>query len=69
MKVECEEQVTKGVLVWFSEQDLRKWYHRVRRHIKRIKSKPTDDVESEYVDIDVLLNLYIEEFKLKRKFN
>lgn len=34
-----------------------------------MKTLPIDDFETDYIDIDVLLNIYLEEFKTKKKNN
>ena len=54
---------------WFGDQDSRKWFHKVRRNVKRIKTSPLDDFETDYIDVDVLLSMYDEEFKSKKKAN
>lgn len=41
-----------------------KWNITVKRLIKKIKKDPSDDFDTEYVDIDALLGMYIEYFKL-----
>ena len=69
VKVSYEEQSTPLLITWFNEQDSKKWFHKVRRNIKKIKTTALDDFETDYIDIDVLLGLYMEEFKNKKKSN
>jgi hypothetical protein len=35
--------------------------------VKKLKSTALDDFETDYIDVDVLLNMYIEEYKNQRK--
>lgn len=69
--VKCaHEETASGILLsWFGDQDSRKWFHKVRRNVKKIKTSPLDDFETDYIDIDILLSMYIEEFKTKKKAN
>ena len=69
MKLQSEEGCTQVLLTWFGDQDARKWFHKVRRNVKKIKTNALDDFETDYIDVDVLLNLYLEEFKAKKKSN
>jgi len=36
IKCEVEEEITPKILFWMSENDLKKWYHKIRRHVKRL---------------------------------
>lgn len=67
IRVSHEENITQILINWFNDQDARKWFHKVRRNVKKIKTNPLDDFETDYIDIDVLLNMYCEEYKTKRK--
>jgi hypothetical protein len=69
LKVVLEEPVTSVLMSWFGEQENRKWFHKIRRNLKRLKAKPEDDFESEFIDLDILLDLYIEEYVAKKKAN
>jgi hypothetical protein len=37
--------------------------------LRRYKATPEDEFETEFIDVDVLLELYVEEFQAKRKQN
>ena len=67
MKLNYEESATTVLMNWFGDQDSRKWFHKVRRNVKKIKSSTMDDFESDYIDLDILLNMYVEEFKQRKK--
>ena len=41
----------------------------VRRIIKSIKRDPSDDFDTEYVDVDTLLNMYMNQFKEYKQKN
>ncbi|CDW81151.1 UNKNOWN [Stylonychia lemnae] len=69
VRVTHEEIITTTLMNWFNDQDSRKWFHKVRRNVKKIKTNPLDDFETDYIDTDVLLNMYCEEYKTKRKQN
>lgn len=38
----------------------------VQLYTKKVKVNPLDSVDFEYVDVDLLLGLYIDQFKLAR---
>ena len=68
MKLQFEENATQALMTWFGEPENRKWFSRMRRAMKRIKPVPSsDDQEQEYIDVDALLDMYIEEFQLRKK--
>jgi hypothetical protein len=55
-------------MTWFGEAENRKWFSKIRRVMKRIKvNVNSDEQEQEYIDIDALLDMYFEEFQLKKK--
>ena len=64
-----EEPISSVLLTWFGEPENKKWFHKIRRNLKRFKAKPEDDFESEFIDIDILLDLFIEEYVAKKKQN
>ena len=43
--------------------DMTKWKIGVKRMIKKIKKDPSDDYDTEYVDVDVLMTMYVDWFK------
>jgi hypothetical protein len=52
------------LLVWISETDiLAKWNPKIRRILKKHKKDDMDDFDTEFVDFDQLLSMYIEEFR------
>jgi hypothetical protein len=67
LKYEYEENATQALITWFGEEDNRKWFNRVRKSMKRIKINPTDEQETELIDIDALLEMYVEEFQGRKK--
>ena len=40
-----------------------KWKIGVKRMIKKIKKDPSDDYDTEYVDVDILMTMYVDWFK------
>ena len=64
---EHEENATQTLITWFGEEDNRKWFNRVRKSMKRIKINPTDEQETELIDFDILLEMYVEEFQGRKK--
>ena len=44
-------------------KDTNKWSIEIKRITKKIKLNPSDDFDTEYVDIDQLLHLYVENFR------
>lgn len=46
-----------------------KWNMTLKRHIRKIKKDPSDDYDTEYVDVDQLLGMYCEWFRNFKKAN
>ncbi len=69
MKLMYEEEATQSLMTWFEEKENKKWQHKIRKISKRYKANVTDDFETEFIDIDSLLDLYIEEYQTKKKLN
>jgi hypothetical protein len=44
-------------------KDLNKWSIEIKRITKKVKLNPNDDFDTEYVDIDQLMQLYMENYK------
>jgi len=62
-----EENATQALITWFGEEDNRKWFNRVRKSMRRIKVNASDEQETELIDIDALLEMYIEEYQTRKK--
>lgn len=58
-----EERITGKLLPFQQPSDTTKWNSSVKRIIKSLKKNESDDFDTDYVDVDALLNLYIEYFK------
>ena len=58
-----EERVSNKLLTFIQTTDQTKWNMMVKRIIKKIKRDPTDDHDTEYVDVDQLLTMYVNYFK------
>lgn len=69
MKLLYEDATTSLLMTWFGEAENRKWFQKIRRNLKRFKISPTDDIESEFIDTDILLDLYLDEYTTKKKAN
>mmetsp|Transcript_561 Transcript_561/g.489 ORF Transcript_561/g.489 Transcript_561/m.489 type:complete len:336 (-) Transcript_561:38-1045(-) len=62
-----------------SENDLKKWYHKIRRFVKRLPEEGktaapgsiqiTQQTEIEYVDVDQVLSGYLDEYLAKKQKN
>lgn len=48
---------------FISDQKFLKWTAKIKQFIKKTKLKDTDEADTEYLDIDVLLSEFIEEFR------
>ena len=67
MMQKSEERASNKILTFVLPTDMTKWNMTVKRIIKKIKKDPSDDYDTEYVDVDTLLNMYIEWFKTFKK--
>lgn len=48
---------------------LEKWKQKITSNIKKIKVNPLEDAETEYVDLDIILNYYVDEYRTIKKDN
>lgn len=55
------------LLTFVVPTDLKKWELNLKRFIKKIKKDPSDDYDTEYIDVDQLLSLYIDWFKANKR--
>ncbi len=39
----------------------------IKRIVKTLKRNPNDDFDTDYVDVDSLLNMYMESFRMFKK--
>ena len=62
-----EERCSNKILTFVQPADMGKWSVMVKRIIKKIKRDPTEDFDTEYVDIDTLLNMYMEQFRIFKR--
>lgn len=67
MLQKVEERFTSKLLPFVLPTDLTKWNLLVKRTIKKIKRDPGDEYDTEYVDVDTLLSMYIDEFRKFKK--
>ena len=68
MPFRFQDGISKKILTPFvSDRQFQKWAQKVKTAIKRTKLSELDDNESEYIDIDVLLAMFIEEFKTSKE--
>ena len=44
-----------------------KWSMKIRKIQKKMKQLPTDDFDTEFVDIDAVLIMYMEEFRSSKR--
>lgn len=50
------------------ERDITRWGKKIKANIRKIKINPTDENEVDFIDVDVLIKLYMEEyFDLRRQ--
>ena len=63
MQQKNEERISSKLLTFVLPTDMTKWNMTVKRIIKKIKRDPSDDYDTEYVDVDQLLAMYVEWFR------
>lgn len=58
------DSMTQRLLHSFiNQKQLSKWSTRIKNFIKRVKLQETDDNDTEYVDVDILMSEFMEEYK------
>jgi len=54
--------------MFYTEQEVfEKFSPKIRRLLRKIKTNELDDFDLEFIDIDLLMQMYIDEFKSFRK--
>jgi hypothetical protein len=46
---------------------MQKWNTKVKRHMKKIKVDEHDDFDTDFIEMDKLLDLYIQEFRENKR--
>jgi hypothetical protein len=67
MQQKIEERISQKLLTFVPPTDMSKWNMTVKRIIKKIKRDPSDDYDTEYVDVDQLLGMYMDSFRTYKK--
>ena len=62
MMQKAEERASAKLLTFVLPTDMTKWNMTVKRIVKKIKKDPSDDFDTEYVDVDALLKMYTDWF-------
>jgi hypothetical protein len=68
MSQAAEEKASSKVLQFLAPVEFSKWGVKVRRCLKKIKVDPLSDFDTEYVDIDQILCMYMDEFKQTKRY-
>lgn len=53
--------------MFLPETELQNWTIKVRRSCKKIKLHEMDDFDTDFIDVDVLLGMYVDEFKTYKR--
>jgi hypothetical protein len=48
-------------------RDVEKWAKRIKSRVKKIKVNKLDDNETDFIDVDLVLSYYMEEYREVRK--
>ncbi len=48
-------------------RDIEKWNKKIKSNVKKIKVNKFDENETEFIDIDLVMSYYIEEYKYLRR--
>ena len=67
MMQKAEERASSKLLTFVLPTDMTKWNMTVKRIIKKIKKDPSDDFDTEYIDVDALLKMYSDWFMQFKK--
>eukprot|EP00347_Sterkiella_histriomuscorum_P022955 403336507 len=67
VSVEKEPLITRLVLFWMNQSEIARWNHKLKRFVKKIPDSQGN--ETEQLDLDLLLNMYLEEFVARKKKN
>ena len=62
-----EERISQKLLTFILSTDISRFGSQVNRIVKKIKQNPDDEFDTEYVDVDHLMSMYVEQFKLHKK--
>jgi hypothetical protein len=65
--VKLEDKVTRLCLLFMPETEFPNWSTKIRRASKKIKMSELDEFDTDYIDIDTLLGMYIDEYKQHKR--
>ena len=63
MQQKNEERVSGKLLTFVLPTDMTKWNMMVKRIVKSIKKNESDDFDTDYIDVDSLLQMYLDYFR------
>ena len=49
--------------------EMAKWAVRIRKLSRKLKTDDLNDFDTDFVDIDILLTMYVDEFRQFKRFN
>jgi len=67
MMQKSEERISTKLMTFLLPTDMQKWQMNVKRVIKSLKKDQSDDYDTDYVDVDSLLNMYVDYFRVFKK--
>jgi len=65
VRLKHHDKVASKIINITKGQDIQKWNLQVRRLVRRLRSK--DNHEADYLDIDMILGMMIDTYKMQRK--
>ena len=54
-------------MTFITPSDMAQWFVKVRRNMSKIKIDSLDDEDMDYIEYDILMQLFLEEFKTKKR--
>lgn len=67
MQQKNEERISNKLLTFINSNEMSRWNLHVKRITRSLKKDPSDDYDTDYVDVDSLLNMYLDYFKIDKK--
>ena len=63
----AEQNVSARLLNFVPARDAAKWHVIMNSCLKKIKLDQMDEFQTEFIDVDLLLNLYMQQYTLTRR--
>ena len=69
LRTQLEDKASHKLLSFIHPQEMAKWAMKIRKIQKKMKQDPKDEYDTEFVDVDTILMMYMDEYRSTKRTN